>query len=248
MKLMRSLLLLVCLAAPAFAQDGPAIAIHAREGLTNLQRHVQEAAKTNSRPDFSKPPASAEMRRLFDVQALNALPPNTAADISWLNEWLNTSVQGFQLLIFAGTKAGPEMNAQMVERNLVDYQREIAMATEFMLRLQARVSKAALLFFDKLTPAQRADPVRQGGLKKLQAGFIQSVGGAIQMLAGGFQPGHARRISSGLRDTVAVWSAFASPDQRTNLLKGLAAGRAASKDATVEADLLAVSTALADVK
>ena len=248
MRLITSLVLLAVLAASASAQDGPRASALAREGLQGLQRYAEQLAKAGERPDYSKRPGSEHYARLFDLRTLMALPPSQGRDVRWLAEWLQAATQGFQAIVFLGTKPGPEMNAEIVGRNLAENESEVASGTDFLIRLQARVATSSQLFYDALTPAQRVEPIRQSGLQRVRRGYVNSVSGAVDMLGGGLKPANARVIATALRETAGVWVPFTTEADRSELLSGLAQARADSKDPEADAGMEAVSAAIANYK
>ena len=81
---LRVLLLALALALPALAQtpsdDGPSIAAGAKDAAAQLQPYLDKIAKSRSRPDFTKPPASDLFGRIFDFGKLAALPAPSARD------------------------------------------------------------------------------------------------------------------------------------------------------------------------
>ena len=87
MSILRSLLLLVALLSPAFAQDGPQDAASAKDAVQALQHHLDDVAKAGGRPDYTKPPASELFQKVFDLAQLTQLPPHTAADVAGLIQW-----------------------------------------------------------------------------------------------------------------------------------------------------------------
>jgi hypothetical protein len=59
----------------AFAADGPQAAAAAKEAAAKLQAYLRDLKKSKGQPDYSKLPASEYLKRIFDADALAALPP-----------------------------------------------------------------------------------------------------------------------------------------------------------------------------
>ena len=81
MPVVRILLVLLALASPALAQDGARDAAAAREAAQAFRVYVEGVAKKGGRPDLTRPEVAAQFGRVFDLDALNALPPAQASDI-----------------------------------------------------------------------------------------------------------------------------------------------------------------------
>jgi hypothetical protein len=96
------------LASPALAQDGARDAAAAREAAQAFRVYVEGVTKKGGRPDLTRPEVAAPLGRIFDLDALNALPPAQASDISWLFDWMETANAINKLLISNGAKPGPQ--------------------------------------------------------------------------------------------------------------------------------------------
>jgi hypothetical protein len=88
MPIVRILLVLLALASPALAQDGARDAAAAREAAQAFRVYVEGVTKMGGRPDLTRPEVAALLGRVFDLGALNALPPAQASDIPWLLDWM----------------------------------------------------------------------------------------------------------------------------------------------------------------
>jgi hypothetical protein len=242
--ILRSLLLLVALISPAFAQDGPQDAASAKDAVQALQLHLDDVAKTGGRPDYTKPPASDLFQRVFDLAHLTALPPPTAADVGWLVQWFTAASQANRLIVYFDTKPGPDPDEIAVLRNLKEYENQYATAMNFMLRLAAREATALSLFMDQLTPEQRT-PVRESGLLKARSGAAELLSSCIGMVTQGIAPDNARLMSAALRDTRNVWATYLLLDDRRQIISYLAKAIGLVTDNEVKADLVAVSDTLA---
>src|SRR3954471_7924567 len=84
MPIVRILLVLLALVSPALAQDGARNAAAAREAAQAFRVYVEGVAKEGRRPDLTRPDVAALLGRVFDLDALNALPPTQARDVMWL--------------------------------------------------------------------------------------------------------------------------------------------------------------------
>ena len=85
-------------------------------------------------PDYAKPPASEYLKRIFDADALAALPAPKVDDFGWLLEWVTSVDQTYTVMLMFGAK---NSGTQTAGRNLVDYQDNTLPAAAFMLRLNA---------------------------------------------------------------------------------------------------------------
>jgi hypothetical protein len=241
--ILRSLLLLVALLSPAFAQDGPQSAASAKDAVQALQHYLDDVAKAGGRPDYTKPPASDLFQRVFDLARLTALPPPTAADVSWLIQWLTAASQANRLIVYFDTTPGPNPDEIAVLRNLKEYENQYAAAMNFMIRLAAREATALFLFVDQLTPEQRT-PIREAGLLKARSGAAELLASAIGLVTQGIAPDHARLMSAALRDTRNVWASYLLLDDRKQIIGYLAKAIGLVRDNEVKADLVSVSDTL----
>jgi hypothetical protein len=241
--ILRTLLLLATLLSPAFAQDGPQAAASAKDAAQALQIHLDDVAKAGGRPDYTKPPASELFQRVFDLAHLTALPPSTAADVSWLIQWFTAASQANRLIAYFGTTPGPNPDEIAVLRNLKEYENQYAAAMNFMIRLAAREATALSLLVDQLTPEQRT-PVRETGLLKARSGAAELLASAIGLVAQGIAPDNARLMGAALKDTRNVWATYLLLDDRQQIISYLAKAIGLVTDDEVKADLVAVSDAL----
>ena len=60
-----------------FAADGAQAAAAAKEAAGRFKAYLGDLEKSKGAPDYAKPPASAYLRRIFDADALAALPAPT---------------------------------------------------------------------------------------------------------------------------------------------------------------------------
>jgi hypothetical protein len=247
MLILRSLLLLLLLLSPAFAEDGTQGAAAAKEAAQALQLYLDGVAKDGARPDYTKPPASDLFQKVFALTQLSALPPSTSADVGWLIQWFTAASLANKQIIYFGTKPGPNPDEMAVLRNLKEYENQYAQAMNFMIRVAAREATALSLFLDGLTPEQRT-PVREAGLLKARGGAAELLASAIGIVAQGVGPDNARLMSAALKDTRDVWATYLLPDDRRQILGYLAKATEIVTDAGVKADLMAVGGTLSAVK
>ena len=205
MPILRSLLLLVALLSSAFAQDGPQSAVGAKDAVQALQLYLDGVAKAGGRPDYTRQPASDLFQRVFDLAQLTAFPPPPAADVGWLIQWFTAASQANRLIVYFGTKPGPNPDEMTVLRNLKEYENQYAAAMNFMIRLAAREATALSLLMEQLTPEQRT-PVREAGLVKARSGAAELLASSIGLVTQGIGPDNARKTHgmSGLPTSCAT--------------------------------------------
>src|ERR1700722_1484058 len=145
MPIVRILLLLLAFASPALAQDGARDAAAAREAAQAFRVYVEGVTKTGGRPDLTRPEVAALLGRIFDLGALNALPPAQANDLPWLLDWMDAANATNKLFTRYGSKPGPQPDLAAIQRNMSEYEDQYAAAMDFMIRGQAREAVAAIL-------------------------------------------------------------------------------------------------------
>jgi hypothetical protein len=242
---LRSFLILLALASPAFSQDGPHDAATAQNAGQAFGIYLDGVLKSGAQPDFTKPPAADLFRHIFDVAALNALPPAKAGDISWLLQWGAAVDQSYKRIILYGLQPGQPVDQLVMRRNMSEYQDQCAVAMSFLIRFEARQATTLTLFLDQLPPEQRT-PARAAGLQQARSGSAQTITGAITAMTQGMKPGNARLIAGALRDTRDVWAGYIMPDDRARIAKLIADTPA--KDREAQKNLTAFAGALAAAK
>jgi hypothetical protein len=247
MSLLRSLLILFVFLSPALAQDGPRSAANAKEAERALQLYLDGVSKSGGRPDYTKPPASDLMHRVFDLDQLAALPAPKSGDVPWLLDWSDAANRTNKLILLFGVKPGPDLDQAAVLRNLTEYEDQYAAAMNFIVRLYAREATAMLLFWDELAPDQRT-PVREAGLQQARRGAAQLITGIIVSVAQGMKLENARLMTAAMRDTRAVWAPFILPDERALIVKRLGDIPQRVNDEQVRKNLSALAEALTAVK
>ena len=146
MPIVRILLVLLALASPAFAQDGARDAAAAREAWQAFRVYVEGVTKKRGRPDLTRPEVAAQLGRVFDLDALNALPPTQASDMDRLQVWMEAAKETNKLLMFYGSKPGPQPDLPAIQRNMTEYEDQYAAMMNFMIRLQARHAVSGKMF------------------------------------------------------------------------------------------------------
>ncbi len=230
MPFFRSLLLLLALVSAARGQDGPHDAATAQNAGQAFGIYLDGVLKAGKQPDFTKPPAADLFRHIFDVAALNALPPAKADDIPWLLQWGAAVVQSYKRIILFGLQPGQPIDQLVMLRNMSEYEEQCAVAMSFLIRFEARQATTLTLFLDQL-PAEQRTPARAAGLQQARSGSAQTITGAITAMTHGMKPANARLIAGALRDTQDIWAGYLMPDDRTSVAKLIADTPAADREA-----------------
>jgi hypothetical protein len=242
MPVVRILLLLLAFASPALAQDGARDAAAAREAAQAFRVYVEGVTKTGGRPDLTRPEVAALLGRVFDLGALNALPPAQANDISWLLDWMDAANATSKLFMRYGSIPGPQPDLTAIQRNMTEYEDQYAASMNFLIRGFAREAVSANLFMAALAPEQRTR-VREEGLARSRSGATELILGAICSV-GGSKPANARLVAAAVRDTRAVWASFFLPQDRARTIEQLADLPKRMPDETAQIDLAAFTAAL----
>jgi hypothetical protein len=244
---LRSLLLLLALVASAHSQDGPSDAAAAQNAGQAFGLYLDGVLKSGQEPDFAKPPAADLFRHIFDVAALNALPPAKSDDIPWLLQWGAAVDQSYKRIILFGLQPGQPPDRLVLQRNMAEYEDQCAVAMDFLIRFEARQATALTLFLGELPQEQRT-PARAAGLQQARMGAAQTITGAITAIAQDMKPGNARLITASLRDTRDTWATYVMPDDRTKIVNIIGQLPATVEDGEVRKNLAALAGALAAAK
>ena len=242
MPIVRILLVLLALASPALAQDGARDAAAASEGAQAFQVYVEGVTKQGGRPDLTRPDVAAMLGRVFDLGALNALPPAQASDTDWLVEWHEAANATHELVLYYGAKPGPQPDVVAVRRNMAEYEDHYAATTSFLIRINAREAVATEMLMASLAPEQRTRAVDEAfaatrrDSPAMILGFISSVQGS--------KPANARLVAAAIRDTREVWASNFLPQDRTRVIELLADLSKRVPDETARIDLAAFTAAL----
>jgi hypothetical protein len=244
MPIVRIFLVLLALASPAFALDGARDAAAARDAAQAFRVYVEGVAKKGERPDLTRPEVAALLNRIFDLDALNALPPAQGSDLSWLIDWMEAANAANKLITRYGSKPGPGPDLAAIERNMTEYEDQFAAAMNFMIRGHAREAISIKLFWAGLAPEQRTRVREEGlaGARNSVAEFILSA--VCSAITSGGKPGNARLVAAAIRDTREVWASYFLPQHRARILEQLAEYTKRVPDETARADLAAFTAAL----
>jgi hypothetical protein len=244
MPIVRILLVLVALASPALAQDGLLAAAAARDAAQAFRLYVEGVAKKGERPDLSRPEVAALLGRVFDLDALNALPPAQASHIFWLLDWMEAANATNKLFTRYGSKPGPQPDLVAIERNMSEYEDEYAAAMNFLIRGQAREAISSKMFMAGLAPEERTR-VREEGLARARGSTAEFVLSAIcSVILSGGKPANARLVAAAIRDTREVWASYFLPQDRVRVIELLAGYQKQVSDETARTDLAAFAAAL----
>jgi hypothetical protein len=247
MPIVRILMVLFALASPAFAQDGARDAAAAKEAAQAFRVYVEGVAKTGGRPDLTQPEVTALLDRVFDLDALNALPPAQANDIFWLLDWMDAANTVNKLFTRYGSKPGPQPDLTALQRNMTEYEDQYAAAMNFMIRGMAREAVSSNMFMAGLAPEQRTR-VREEGLARARSASAELILGAIcSVIQSGGKPANARLVAAAIRDTREVWASYFLPQDRARTIELLADLPKRVPDETALADLAAFTAALQEV-
>lgn len=244
MPIVRILLILFAFVSPALAQDGAHDLAAARDAAKAFKVYVDGVAKKGERPDLTRPEVAALLGHVFDLDALAALPPVQASDMSWLMDWTDAANQTHKLFILYGAKPGPQPDLAALARNMTEYGDQYAVAMSFMIRGMAREALAGQLFWAELAPEQRTRIREEGflGFRRNSAVYIlTTVCAAIQ---GASKPANARLVAAALRDTREVWASFLLPQDRARVIAELADLPKWAPDEMARADLATFTAAL----
>jgi len=152
-----------------FAADGAQAAAAAKQAATKMEAYLHDIEKSQGQPDYSKPPVSEYFKAVFNADALAALSAPKAENLGWLLEWVVSSNQTYKAMIMFGTKDLTDLQA--IGRNVLQHQEKIVPAMAFVLRLTARTTSTAPIYFNSLPPDQRTE-ARKEGIQKTNRGLI----------------------------------------------------------------------------
>jgi hypothetical protein len=242
MPIVRILLVLLALACPALAQDGARDAAAAREAAQAFRVYVEAVTREGGRPDLTRPEIAALLGRVFDLDALNALPPAQGNDIVWLPDWMDAANAVNKLFTRYGSKPGPQPDLAAIQRNMTEYEDQYAAALNFLIRGFAREAVSANMFMAGLAPEQRTR-VRQEGLARIRNASAELILDAICSVSGA-KPANVRLVAAAIGDTREVWASFFLPQDRARAIELLADLPTRVPDETARTDLAAFTAAL----
>ena len=249
MRLLKALLIALALAAPARAGELPSTAaVRSMTAAMLLYRHIGAVAASGALPDYTRPPASDLFRQAFDVDALAALPPPQANDVSLALDWGFAADATSKAVLCNCVKPAANPDAGALARNVARYEDQFAVAADFTIRVKARETTALTLFLDGLGAAEQRSPIRAAHLARAKSGAVEMIERFLVPLGNGVKPANARRVTAALRDTAAVWAGFIASDARRQLLAVAAQATQGIKDDEARANLTSFSATLAAAK
>jgi hypothetical protein len=244
MPIVRIFFVLLALASPALAQDGARDAAAAREAAQAFRVYVEGVTKSGGRPDLTRPEVAALLDRVFDLDALNALPPAQAGDLDWLSDWKQAANTVAKLFTRYGSKPGPQPDLAALQRNMTEYEDQFAAAMNFMIRGMAREAVSAIMFKAALKPEERTR-VREEGLARMRSSTVEFILAAIcSVVQSGGKPDNARLVAAAIRDTREVWASYFLPQDRARVIEYLAGLTKQLPDETARTDLADFTAAL----
>jgi hypothetical protein len=236
----------------AYAADGAQAAAAAKESARAFSDYAAKVAGSGERADFSAPPVAEHFRRIFDAETLAALPPPEPDDLGWLTDWAESAESSFKALAMFGVQKNSDIDAA-IARNMPTYESEIAAAIAFVMRLSGRLVSTTAIFFTppggKLTEENRKKILDRAALGLATShGLVQTVLTTTQIMSNRLKPQNAMLMMVAVRDTLDAWAPFTSANTRKIILNQLEQARAANADAGIDDDVMAVSTAIKNVK
>src|SRR5579871_745473 len=244
MPIVRIVLLLLALATPALAQNGANNAAAAREAAQTFKVYIDGVAQKGERPDLTRPEVAALLTRVFDLDALNALPPAHGSDVPWLLDWMQAANAVNKLITRYGSKPGREPDLAAIQLNMIEYEDQYAAALNFLIRGQAREAVSIGKFMAALKPEDRTR-IREEGFERARRGMAEFVAASIcSAVTSNGRPDNARLVAAAVRDTREVWANFLLPQDRSRVVEQVAAYSKQVGDETARTDLAAFTAAL----
>jgi hypothetical protein len=204
-----------------------------------LQAYLRDLEKTKGQPDYSKPPASEYLKRIFAADALAALPAPKANDFGWLLDWVVSVNQTYVAMIMFGAK---DLADENVGRNMIDYQDNTMPAAAFRLHLYGRIARTV--------PSLPSDERKQKRetIERVNQGMVQLATGMAGFTRIRLKLENVRLTAAALRDTVTLWAPLTTAKERADLLARLEKASVTNKDAGIDDAINFVSTAIKSVK
>ena len=244
MPIVRALLILFALMSPGLAQNGGRDVKVAREAAQLFQIYVEEVAKKGERPDLNKPEVAALLNQIFDLDALNKLPPAQASDLVGLLDWMEAGNTAVKLFTRFGSRSASQPDQDALQRNMAAYEDQYARAMNFLIRGYARQTVSIKLFQATLTEQQRT-PVRERGFTQARTSSVEFILAAVcSAIQGSSRPENARLVAAALHDTSEVWASYFDKQDRVRLIQQLAELAKQVPDDTARAEVTAFSAAL----
>lgn len=241
--LLLPLLLSFLLVSPARSQDGQHDAAAAQDAAQALGLYLDGVMQSGGQPDYTKPPAADLFGHVFDLAALEALPPAQADDMGWVLAWGTAVDQTYKRILLFGVKLDQASDRLLLQRNITQYEDQCAEAMNFMIRFEARQAATLSQFLDQL-PQEERTPGRAAGLQQARLGATQLIVGAIASVTQGMKPANARLVSGALRDTRDTWALYIPPSDRGGIVGMLEKIPQTVDDREVQNNLTALAGAL----
>jgi hypothetical protein len=235
MPIVRILLIFLALVSPALAENGAGDAAAAQKAAQAFRLYVDGVAKEGGRPDLTKPEVAALLDQVFDLEAFNALPPAHGSDLPWLLDWMEAANATYKLFTRYGSKPGPQPDLAALQRNMAEYEDQIAAASNFLIRGFAREAVAGARFMAALKPEDRTR-VREEGYAGLRHGAAEFDLAAICSTSAS-KPANAQLVAAAVRDTRDVWASAFLPQDRPRVIEMVAEYSRQIPDETARADL-----------
>jgi len=242
-RIIGALIGLALFAAPAAANDGKQAAAQAVEAAQGLQRYAAEVAAAGGRMDFGKGPGAEYMQRVFDQSSFASLPAPATSDLPTLIDWFGAVCNANYTILYFGAdpKQLTTLSQERIARNVAEYEDQFTTATVFVHKMFPRLLSTTLDFVNALPEQDRTAKVRQDGLAKMRAGYVETVEGSLGFIAAGTAKAqNIRAISTALRDNADLWAKLATPQDRGRLAKLIAAARDKAPDDQSSANLRAM--------
>jgi hypothetical protein len=244
MPIVRILLILLTLASPALAQDGARDAAAAGEAARAFRVYVEGVMKENGQPDLTRPEVAALLGRIFNVDALNALPPTQASDLFLLLDWMDAAKTALKLFTRYGSKPAPQPDLVVIHRNIIEYEDQFAAAMNFMIRCMAREAVSLNMLLAGLAPEpEQRTRIREEGRTRFRSATAELILDTICSVGGG-KPDNARLVAAAIRDTREVWASYFLPQDRARTIELLADLPTRVPDETARNDIAVFAAAL----
>jgi len=193
-------------------QPGPDAAVAVSKAATLLQAHVDSLRAKGRRPDYAAGPAADLFQRVFDLEALAALPGPTSHDLPWLLEWSEAANRSYKQMYLFGVPPGREPDEASLALSVQAHQDQIVVALNFLMRLMARELDVSQLFMADLPKAERTAVRLAGfnGFRSLSGQFLYNALCATQSVT----PRNAMVILTAIDDTRTTWIRDLSPENK----------------------------------
>ncbi|MBO1081355.1 hypothetical protein [Roseomonas haemaphysalidis] len=229
--MIRILALLLLFPLAALAQVPPEVS---RQGQAAGEAILARAANSeaDALPRFAT--GGAQLRALFNADAVLAARPQPEAGTPELAAWSNTAAEVLRFYLAA---SDPRTRAALARqgRALPDYQDEISAGLVFLLRATASAGQGAADHLSRLPPAGRAD--REAGLRRMGEGAAQMLQGLLAVLREpALRADNARALAGALATDLPLLRASLPDQARAALQRQMASLRLADAAAAALLD------------